>query len=469
MRSAGATRPAAASSIAVLPFLNLSARPDEEYFSDGLTEELITTLSHVRSLRVVARTSAFAFKGQNRDVREIARLLGVGTVLEGSVRRDGERLRVSVQLIDASSGFHLWSTTYERRMKDLFEVQTDLALRIADALRAELTSAELAQLRRSPTTSLDAYTLYLKGRYFQQQRSGGRMSTAIEYFRRAIAADSGFAAAYAGLASVYGPLAIHGFIDPDRARAMMRGPGLRAVQLDPDLAEGHMALGAYYGVLEWEERRGEREFVRALELDPGDPTAYGYYAYLLETQGRFDEAIAARSRAYDLNPLEALAAAGRATALRLAGRLDAALADYRSALELDSTVWLTRYFLAELYETRGDLGNALRENDHAIANAGATLRPRAARARMLALSGDTSRARILVDSLKAEADSSGIWLPSIALALYALGRPAQALTWLERSYRQRHPELQYLRVAPAAARMRADPRFAEFFRRIQPR
>lgn len=458
----------ARSNVAVLPFVNVGGRPEEEYFADGLADELITALSRLRSLRVVARTSAFAFKGQNRDVREIGRLLGVGTVLEGSVRRDGDRVRVAVQLIDASDGFQLWSTTYERRMADLFDVQTDLALRIADALRAELTPAERARLRRPPTASLEAYTLYLKGLYFWQQRSSGGMQTAIDYFHRAIAVDPGFAAAYAGLAGAYGPLAVNGFIDPDRGRALMRSAAVRAIQLDPDLVEARAVLAAYHDVLGWEEGRAEQEFRRAIEQDPGYPTAYVWYAYMLTNQGRFDEAIAAWTRACELNPLGPLAVEGRGTAELLDGRMDAALADYRSALELDSTFWPTNHHLAELYEMRGDLGAALRANDRAIAHAGSTLRPRAARARLLALAGDTARARALVDSLMAQADSSRIWLPGIALALYTLGRPSEALDWLERAYRQRHPGLHYLRVQPAAAPMRADPRFAEFFRRIRP-
>jgi TolB-like protein/DNA-binding SARP family transcriptional activator len=465
--SASARRPA--SNIAVLPLANVGGRPEQDYFADGLTDELITTLSRVRSLRVVARTSAFAFKGQNRDVREIGRTLGVGTVLEGSVRRDGDRLRVSVELIDATDGFQIWSNTYERRIEDLFDVQTDLALRIADALRAELTPAERERLRRPPTTSLEAYTLYLKGRYFWERRSGGGMDTAIEYFRRAITTDSGFATAYAGLAGAYGPLAVHGFIDPVRARVLMREAARRAVELDPNLAEARTVLAAYYAVFEWEERRAEEEFQRAIALDPGYPTAYFLYGTLLENQGRFAEAVAARSKAYELDPLSPLAATGRGIALSLVGKGNAALADYHTALEMDSTAWITHFELAQVQETRGDIAAALRSIDRAIAYAGATARPRAARARLLVLAGDTARARALVDSLTAQAASTHIWLPSVATALYALGRHDEALDWLERGYRQRHPELPYLRVRPAAARMRADPRFAEFFRRIQPR
>jgi TolB-like protein/DNA-binding SARP family transcriptional activator len=464
--SARARRPT--SNIAVLPLANVGGRPDEDYFADGLTDELITTLSRVRSLRVVARTSAFAFKGQNRDVREIGRTLGVGTVLEGSVRRDGDRLRVAVELIDAADGFQLWSNTYERRVQDLFELQTDLALRIADALRAELTPAERERLRRPPTTNLEAYTLYLKGRYFWERRSGGGMETAIDYFRRAIRADSVFATAYAGLAGAYGPLAVHGFIDPVRARVLMRDAARRAVELDPDLAEARTVLAAYYAVFEWEEPRAEQEFQRAIALDPGYPTAYFLYGTLLENQGRFAEAVAARSKAYELDPLSPLAATGRGIALSLAGNPDAALAQYHTALEMDSTGWITHFELSQLQETSGELVAALQSIDRAIAHAGATARPRAARARLLVLAGDTAQARALVDSLTAQAESTHIWLPSVATALYALGRHDEALDWLERGYRQRHPELPYLRVRPAAARMRADPRFAEFFRRIQP-
>ena len=295
------------------------------------------------------------------------------------------------------------------------------------------------------------------------------METAIDYFRRAIAADSGFATAYAGLASAYGPLAVHGFIDPVRARVLMRDAAQRAVELDPDLAEARTVLAAYYIVFEWDERRAEQEFQRAIALDPDYPTAYFLYGTLLENQGRFAEAVAARSKASELDPLSALATTGRGVALSLAGNQDAALAQYHTALEMDSTGWITHFELSQLQETTGELVAALHSIDRAIAHAGATARPRAARARLLVLAGDTAQARAVVDSLTAQAASTHIWLPSVATALYALGHRAEALDWLERSYAQRHPELPYLRVRPAAARMRADPRFADFFRRIQPR
>ncbi len=288
-------------SVAVLPFQNVGS-PDEEYFSDGLTEELIGVLSQLRSLRVAAHTSAFAFKGQARDVREIARALSVANVLTGSVRKTENRVRVTAQLVDASSGLDIWSETYEERdLSDIFNIQADVARRIARALEANLSVADSARLARKPTENLEAYTLYLKGRYFWGRR-GERLTTAIEYFNRAIAIDSQYARAYAGLAGVFGPLGSYGYVAPQEERERMRNAALRAVELDDSLAEAHTVLAAYHHLYEWNWRDAEREFQRAIDLDPSFPTAHLWYGFFLETMGRYAEAIKERQLARALDP-----------------------------------------------------------------------------------------------------------------------------------------------------------------------
>ncbi len=305
----------------MLPFANLGGNPDDEYFSDGLTEELVAALSRVQALRVVARTSAFAFKGVNRDIREIGRARSASTVLEGSVRKEGDRVRVTAQLIDVTTGLHLWSETYERRLTDIFEIQADLALRIAGAMNAELAPAERERLRRKPTEDLEAYTLYLKGRYFFNQRNSGGLAKAIDYFHRAIGADSQYAAACAGLANAYGPLGVHGYVAPQESRERMRGAMERALELDSALAEAYTARAAYLLVHEWDFAAAERAYRRAIELDPSYPTAHHWYGYFLEAMARFDEAVAERTRALELDPLAAVANVGVGTALRLSGSL----------------------------------------------------------------------------------------------------------------------------------------------------
>jgi len=453
-------------SLAVLPFENVGGNPDEEYFSDGLTDELIATLSQLRSLRVAARTSAFAFKGQARDIREIGRALNVATVLEGSVRKAADRVRVTAQLIDASSGLTIWSETYEERaLADIFDIQADVALRIARALEANLTASERGRLARRPTESLEAYTLYLKGRYFWNRR-GEALDTAIAYFERAIAADPQYARAHAGLASAYAPLGVHGYIRPDDGRQRMGEAARRAAELDDGLAEAHTVLAAYLHVYEWDWAAAESEYRLAIELDPNEPTAYNWYGFFLEGMRRFDEAIAARERARDLDPLAPSSTSGLGYSFRLAGRYDLAKAGYEDALELYPDYWLAYDALGELAEAMGDLEAAVRAYESAAAHAGRTARARAGLARGLALSGKENEARRLIEELRSEAATSGIYHPTVAMALVAVGDRNAAIEWLEAAWRQRHPDLVRIDVEPRYAELRPDPRFQNLLRRI---
>jgi TolB-like protein len=282
LRSETSARPSARASavpsgtkaIAVLPCANMSGHPQHEYFSDALTKQLTAALAQVHSLSLVARTSAFAFKGQNRDIRELARALNVGTILECSVRRSGERVRVTAQLINARDGFHLWAETYEREGTDVLAIQSDLALRIASALEAKLTPTERARLVQRPTANPAAHTLYQKGRYFWNQRTRSGYARAIEYYERAIEADPRYAKAYAGLATVYSMQGIFGALTPTVASERTNEYAMKALALDPEVAEAHTVLGGYYQAHAWDSEAAEREHRRALELDPTYSTAH---------------------------------------------------------------------------------------------------------------------------------------------------------------------------------------------------
>ena len=452
-------------SVAVLPFQNVGA-PDEEYFSDGLTEELIVALSQLRSLRVAARTSAFAFKQQTGDVREIARTLRVATVLLGSVRKTENRVRVTAQLVDATNGLDIWSETYEaRNLSDIFDIQADMALRIARALEANLSASDRVRLRRKPTESVEAYTLYLKGRYFWGRR-GEHLTTAIEYFNRAIAVDSQYARAYAGLAATFGPMGIQGYIQAQAGRDSMRTAALRAVELDDSLAEGHAALGACHHVYEWNWAAAEREYQRAVQLEPNFPTAHLWYGYLLETLGRFDEAIAERQRARDLDPLAPSAYTGLGNALLLRGRVDSAQAVYREGIRIDPEYWQAHEGLGVLLESAGQLEAARESFQRAVNFAGRTQRPKANLARVLALAKRTPEAAQLLKELRAQATQTRIHDPYVATALFASGDREGALAWLEEAYRERHPAMNRLKVDLPYAAMRREPRFQELVRRV---
>jgi adenylate cyclase len=456
---------ASTKTIAVLPFNNLNGDSEQDYFSDGLTDELIGVLSQVRALRVVARTSAFAFKGENLDIREIGRALSVGAVLEGSVRREGERIRVTAQLINAADGFHLWSDTYEREGTDIFAIQSDLALRIARALEAELTPAERERIARRRTGNPEAHALYLKGRYFWNQRSEAGFVRAIEYFERAIEADPQYAAAYAGLATAYALQGLSGNLTPREARGRVREAAMKAIEIDDRLAEAHTALGAYLHVYEWDWQAAEREHRRAIELDPNSSMARQIYGAELTAMGRLEEAVAQRRKAVELDPLAPLFSESLGSTLLRAGRSEEALVHLRAALELDSTYSRAHATLGDLYVSKGRFEDAVAAHHRSVELTGANSNAQAGLARALALAGRQDEARRIFTQLQAEAERTGLHSPALATVFLALNDVEGALAWLELSYQERHPQLRFI-GGLRYARLENDPRFLDLLRRI---
>jgi len=291
MPSAGA-RPHAQPSVAVLPFANLSADPEQEYFCDGMAEEIINSLAQLDRLRVVARTSSFAFKGKNEDIREMGRQLGVETLLEGSVRRAGNRLRVTTQLINVADGCHLWSERFDREMEDVFAIQDEISLAVTDALKLRLLGEEKKKIVKRHTENFKAYRAYLKGRYHWFIRSSESIERAIEYLKEAVAIDPEYALAYAGLADCYWVLSIYLPVDPEEIYPKAKAAAMKALELDDSLAEAHAALACIMINYEWDWAGGKREIGQAIELNPGYATAYQWRAEGLITLGRFDEAVA---------------------------------------------------------------------------------------------------------------------------------------------------------------------------------
>jgi TolB-like protein/DNA-binding SARP family transcriptional activator/Tfp pilus assembly protein PilF len=448
--------------IAVLPCANLSGDPEQEYFSDGLTEELTGSLSQVHSLKVVARTSAFAFKGQNRDVREVGELLKVGTVLECSVRRAGERVRVTAQLINARDGFHLWTGTYDREGTDLIAIQSDLALKIAAALEAELTPMERARLARRATDNPAAHTLYQKGRFFWNQRTGSGYARAIEYYEQAIEADSRYAEAYAGLATVYSMQGIFGIATPEEAAERTRDYALKALALDADVAEAHTVMGGYYQAHAWDSDAAEREHLRALELDPNYSTAHFWYGNFLTAMRRHDQAIAHKQKAVELDPLSPQLSWALGLSFLVARRYHEALEQFGNAIELDSSYTAAYTGMGDVYEAMGQLDEALRVNLRAAEIDGW---PSPGLARVLARSGRKEEARRILVNFQVQGARTGIYFPFIATVFAALDDLDGAISWLERSYEQRHPALRFI-DGPGFAPLEGDPRYHDLRRRI---
>ena len=426
----------------VLPFANSSDDPGEEYFSDGLTEELITALSQVHSLEIVARTSTFAYR--ERDVRGFGRALDVGWVVEGSVRKDGERVRVWARLLDAETGVHLWSRTYERELADIFAIWVDVAQRIATALEAELTPEDRTRLARHFRPAPEAHALYLKGRHFWRQRTAGAYDRAIECFERAIALEPRYAEAYAGLAFTYQLQSIYGHLCPLIAGEPARLASLRGIEFIDRLPEAHAALGGYLNIWAWDVEAAEAAWQRAIELDPGYSFVRHLYALLLRSGGRYEEALVQRRKAVELDPLDPHLSALLARELIRAGRNEEALRYGRDALELDSLYWQAHTVLGEYYAAEGRLDDAVRAHRRAVEVASGSWSAAAGLAGALARGGEQVEARRILANLEKEASAAGIYHPAIAMVRAELNEMDAAMEWLELAYDQRHPGLALL-------------------------
>lgn len=450
-------------SIAVLPFVNLSEEAGREYFSNGLTEELIGMLSGVEKLRVVSRRSSFALKDTTADAREIGRMLGVQSLLEGSVRVDGDRIRVTAQLTSAETGFHYWSETYERQLTGVFEIQEDLARRITAALEVHLNSSDEKRIGEVPTGNLEAYALSLQGRYFMDPRNEKGILQAIEYYRKALELDPGYARAHAWLADAHLMLGTWGLTEtPNDSIGQARKIALQALELDPSLAEAHATLGFVEYWHDWDWESAERRFLRAIELQPSYSTAHHWYALMLTDAGRFQEAEREIRLARNLDPLSLIIRTISGRLYYFEGRHDEAVAEHLQALELDPDYAIGHMWLALAYEARGDVQQALRHYRRATEIDSGSAVLQAGLARGLAVSGDESASREILNEL--ENSIPGKYEPPfwIAVVHMSLGDFDRAFIALERGLAERDGWMNLLKHGPFVEPLRADPRFARF-------
>jgi len=416
-RSVGRPRPgnpASPKSVAVLPFTNLSADPDNEYFSDGITEDLVTQLAKIRDLEVVSRTSAMRYKHTDKPLREIGRELGAANLMEGSVRRAGTRVRVSAQLIDAATDRHLWAETYDREMTDVFAIQADIAQRIAAALQAEFSPQERARLEKRPTENLEAYNLYLLGRYHWNKFTEQDQKQSLDYFKQAIAKDSSFALAYTGLAASYYTLAAgFGHLRPKDASGLARDAILRALALDDELGEAHMGLALLRSWFDWDWDGAEREFKRAIGLNPSLARAHQGYALMLSAQGRHDEAIAEIRRAQELDPVTPIIAADMAFHFSYARRYDEAIEAFHKAVALEPAFPTPYAGLALVYATTGRYQEALAAIQSGMARSGGIPMYLPIRGYLYAVWGKKGEALAVLDELKASASREYVSPPGL--------------------------------------------------------
>jgi adenylate cyclase len=457
-------RPAELSSIAVLPFADLSPEKDQEYFCDGMTEEIIDALSKIGGIRVVARTSSFAFKGKQQDIREIGKKLNVAAVLEGSVRKDGNRLRVTAQLNSVADGYHLWSETYERELKDVFTVQDEISRAIVNTLQLKLSGRGI-QPNSSPE-SVETYELYLQGRYHWRRWRTEGAEQAIHYFEAAIQKDPRYAPAYAGVAYSYCWLGFFGAVPPTEAMPKARQAAEKALALDDSLAAAHTALAYVKALYEFDWPVAEREFKRAIELNAGDADAhFGYGIAYLSPQGRLEDMVREMQLARDLDPLSPVQANYLGLAYQFVGRRAEAIAQYKRALELDPNFVEARLHLANAYLEPGRFKDFYAELDRAEA-IWADSRIEPTRAFGLALEGRKAEALQLLR--KCEKPGTGAFVQSTYIAnVYAvLGDKEQMYAWLDKAYADRDGMLVYASKQGCYRPYRAEPRFVALLRKL---
>jgi TolB-like protein/Tfp pilus assembly protein PilF len=454
-------------SLAVLPLTNLSGDPAQDYFADGMTEELIAQLGQIEALRVISRTSVMLYKGVKKPLPQIARELNVDAVIEGSVLRSGNRVRITAQLIQAATDKHLWARSYERDLNDVLALQSEVAGAIANEIQIKVTSQEQARLASARPVNPEAHEAYLKGRYYWNLRSIEGAKKGLEYFQQAIEKDPGYALAYTGLADCYILLGAYGSMPRKEGYARAKEAALKALELDETLGEAHASLGAAKIDYDWDWVGAEKELKRAIELNPGYATAHSRYSYYLTVMGRHNEAIAEAKRAHELDPLSPMISAAWGGALFEARRYDEAIAQLRSTLELNAGFSQAHVYLCWAYGQEKLYEQAISECQKVIALQHGDPRLSLFLARLYAAEG--KRTEALNITARAEEVSKREYVPcgGAFVALYAaLGDTDQALAQLEKSYEDRCEYIVHLKVSPLYDPLRSDPRFQDLLRRM---
>jgi adenylate cyclase len=456
-----------AKSIAVLPFENRSEDKANAYFADGIQDEILTRLSKIADLKVISRTSTQHYKSAPENLPDIARQLGVAHILEGSVQKASDQVRVNVQLINALTDAHLWADTYDRKLTDIFAVESEISKAIAETLQAKLSGSEKSLISKTPTVNPEAYELYLKGRFFWNKRTGADLLKSIEYFKQAVEKDQKYALAYAGLADAYVLLPPYGAASPSESFPQAEAAARKALELDDTLAEAHTSLGQFLLFYDLDFAGSTREFERALALDPNYATAHHWYGGGPPLAlGQFDRAITEGKRAVELDPLSLINNADLGWLYFNARRYNEAEARARKTLEIDSHFYLAHYYLGEVLQFKGQLTEAIAEYKKAaeldddpfvlglLAQAYAKL-------------GQGDEALKMLGQLQQLATRRYVTSYSFALVHIALGEKDKAIEWLERSYRDRAgPDIALIKVDPFLDDLRGDPRFEALVQRV---
>ncbi|MCM3874610.1 MAG: hypothetical protein ND895_28280, partial [Pyrinomonadaceae bacterium] len=450
-------------SIAVLPFTNTSKDADMEYLSDGISESLINSLSQIPDFKVIARSSAFKYKGTEVDVQEVAKTLGVEAILTGRVIQRGDNLSISVELVNASDKTQMWGEQYDRKISDLLAIQREIAGEIVANLKLKVSGAEKG-FAKHYTESNEAYQLYLKGRFYWNKRTPDALNKSIEYLNQAIEKDPSFALAYAGLADSYVVPATR--IQPREKMPKAKAAAIRALELDETLAEAHASLGRVLAIYDWDWTSAAKEFKRAIELNPRYATAHQWYGGYLNAMGRHSESLAERKRAQELEPLSLIMNFEFALGFYNARDYDQAIEQFKRTMELDQNFPPSYALLPCVYVQKGMYTEAIAGFKKSLTMKSEWAMPMAGLGHVYAVTGNKSEALRVLDELKQASERE--YVPGTAMALiYAgLGDKDQAFAWLEKAYEERAFQMQGLKIEPRWDSLRSDPRFADLMKRV---
>ena len=451
----------------MLPFDNLSRDPDNAYFCEGVQDEILTRLAKVADLKVISRTSTQHFKSSPENLPQIAQQLGVAHILEGSVQKSNDQVRVNVQLINATNDAHLWADTFDRKLTDIFAVETEIAKTIAETLQAKLTGSERIAMAKKPTENQEAYELYLKGRFFWNKRTGADLRKAIDYFNQAIVQDPVYARAYAGLADSYALLSVFGAAAPHDSIPQAKAAAKKASELDDSLAEAHASVGRILTGYDFDFPRAIAEFERAIALNPNYATAHHWLGWgPLSATGQFDRAIVEGRRAVELDPLSSINNADLGLIYIHAQRYDEAIEQLRKIIELDPHFYIAPFYLGLAFQLKGQFSEAIEAYQKAV-ELDDDPENLAYLGQAYARAGRRDEAQKILARLTDEAKSRYVSAYSLAVLLLALGEKDRAMDELERAWREgAGNDIFTIKVDPVLADLRGEPRFEALVQKI---
>jgi TolB-like protein/Tfp pilus assembly protein PilF/DNA-binding XRE family transcriptional regulator len=455
-------------SIAVLPFASIGTFPDHEYLCEGIAEELINALTRIKQFFVVARGSAFSFKGRNPDAREIGRRLNVDTILEGSIQKIGDRLRVTAELIDAGNGFQFWSERFDRQMTDVFDIQDEITLAIVKHLKVELLAKERVAIVAKKGASAQSYNLYLRGRFFWAQRPQG-IAKAVEYFERAIEIDPASAIAHAGLADCFATLGSweNGTLPPIEAMTKAQAAANKALALDSRLAEAHTTLAYRTTHHDWDWVTAETQFQSAFELNPNYTVCHHWYSHFLMAVGRVEESLTESRRCLELDPLELVVNVHMAWHYLFARQYEQAVEQCWKTSELHPNSFWPAWFFGLAYQQQGQIGRATEELQIAVKMSGDVTFASAALGHLYGTTGKATEARLIFDELTARSERGYVPSYDIALVCTGMGWIDQAFEYLSQAYKEKSGWMTYINVDPRLDALRGDSRFIDLLRGVR--